>query len=654
MRVRELDAGTPLLRSPKAAPARARTRAPGWRRGQAATTLFCRWCGVDEALMGALALAWAACAAFAVWTAVLLAREPAEHAFLASAARVAAVFTAASVPLSLFDMAQHVAHYASRSQRYYLRVLLLPPIYTIESYVALVYPSVHFYMETLRETYECIALLAVFRLACETLGTRADIAAILAEGATAYAARVAGEKDAIVREFRERDDVREHAAAAGWLPCLRARAAAPPVGTSTAVALGDDESGSGGGGGGGGGGSGGTGGSGDTVGDPGGSVHGGGAAHNKPMTRTERFIFSLVDGSAFSCARGAHGPPPDVFGADGHRRVPLIVPFCAFGSWRADASFLARCEWGVAQYVVVRVACSVTTLALEDSALAGDGAWDWSHASLWISLLINFSQLWALWCLVFFAATLWPALWALAPLNKFLLVKIVVFGFWWQSICLAFFGAQGWLDALEVGPATARADFDTAVALQDVLITAEIFVISLLHHVNFGLADFERPELRATLEFNERRAAAGGAAAARARRASSLGGSPRATASSSPASASAAPPAPAPGAGGGGGSEAAAAGGAAAGGAAAAAAALDAEAARPAADDALPSPLLSGKHAVTDMLMLDVIGESASVLATAGSEVAAASGATLRALGGAALGAARSLGMRTPPTSPLK
>jgi hypothetical protein len=48
------------------------------------------------------------------------------RAFLASAARIAAVFTAASVPLSLFDMAQHVAHYASRSQRYYLRVLLLP------------------------------------------------------------------------------------------------------------------------------------------------------------------------------------------------------------------------------------------------------------------------------------------------------------------------------------------------------------------------------------------------------------------------------------------------------------------------------------------------------------------------------------------------
>jgi hypothetical protein len=85
-----------------------------------------------------------------------------------------------SLPLSLYDVAHHVARYQHPIQRLYVRILLLPPIYSIESYVAVIAPPhVQFAMETLRECYECVALLAVFHLACETLGRQRDIVAIL-------------------------------------------------------------------------------------------------------------------------------------------------------------------------------------------------------------------------------------------------------------------------------------------------------------------------------------------------------------------------------------------------------------------------------------------------------------------------------------------
>ena len=80
-------------------------------------------------------------------------------------------------------------------QRLYVRILLLPPIYSVESYVAVTAKDSHlqFTMETLRECYECVALLAVFHLACETLGKQRDVVAILNEGPEVYAARLRAE-----------------------------------------------------------------------------------------------------------------------------------------------------------------------------------------------------------------------------------------------------------------------------------------------------------------------------------------------------------------------------------------------------------------------------------------------------------------------------
>lgn len=427
MRVRELRSNGELTRL--MAPPRDEA---GWCR--------CRRfaCSADKTIAAALIACYSGWLSFAIWTLILLAQNPAERVFLAASSRIAGVLCFAAVPLSIADICQHFFHYSSRTQRLYIRILLLPPIYTIESYVALAQPDSHFILETLRETYECIALLAVYDLARETLGSDADIVRILQEGPSNYADRM-----------RALSDVKGG---------------------------GDGEAGG-----------------------------------REPVSRFERLIFSCVDGSFFSCSRGGHHASNDFCDEKGQRRVRLIFPFCSFEAWPADDTFLRRCSWGVAQYVVVRISTSIITLILENLSMYGDGAWDVKNASLWLTIVINCSQLWALWCLIFFAATLWPALEPLKPLNKFLCVKIVVFVFWWQSICLSSMASFGWFDALETGAITSQNDFAVSVILQDVLITGEIVIITILHHYNFGLSDFTRPELASALLWNQRRRQSSGA-----------------------------------------------------------------------------------------------------------------------------------------------
>jgi len=166
------------------------------------------------------------------------------------------------------------------------------------------------------------------------------------------------------------------------------------------------------------------------------------------------------------------------------------------------ASFFNRCRWGVAQYVLVRISCSVAYVILDSVGKTEEGSWKPSEPSLWFTVAINISQCWALYCLIFFVSVLWPALKPMQPLPKFLLVKIVVFGFWWQQLFLQFLSSFSLFDALG-GPADSpKADYDSATILQDVLITMEALFIALLYHFVYGLTDFLRPEMQEALHKN--------------------------------------------------------------------------------------------------------------------------------------------------------
>ena len=71
---------------------------------------------------------------------------------------IAGIFVALTLPLSIHDLHMHLVHYVSPLQRYYLRILFMVPVYSVESWLALRFPKDKFIFATLRETYEAYTL----------------------------------------------------------------------------------------------------------------------------------------------------------------------------------------------------------------------------------------------------------------------------------------------------------------------------------------------------------------------------------------------------------------------------------------------------------------------------------------------------------------
>ena len=61
----------------------------------------------------------------------------------------------------------------------------------------------------------------------------------------------------------------------------------------------------------------------------------------------------------------------------------------------------------------------------------------------YITFVLNFSQLWALYCLILFYRKTKKELHFINPLAKFLCFKAVVFVTWWQGVTIAFLFSSG-------------------------------------------------------------------------------------------------------------------------------------------------------------------------------------------------------------------
>eukprot|EP00594_Rhizosolenia_setigera_P018748 CAMPEP_0178960586 /NCGR_PEP_ID=MMETSP0789-20121207/13056_1 /TAXON_ID=3005 /ORGANISM="Rhizosolenia setigera, Strain CCMP 1694" /LENGTH=204 /DNA_ID=CAMNT_0020643971 /DNA_START=1125 /DNA_END=1739 /DNA_ORIENTATION=- len=108
-------------------------------------------------------------------------------------------------------------------------------------------------------------------------------------------------------------------------------------------------------------------------------------------------------------------------------------------------------------------------------------------------VLINFSQCYALYCLVMFYHVLendlrHPKNWY--PLGKFICVKGVVFFTWWQGIGLTILQNRGVFDIFMKENNNWTPD-TVAVFLQDYLIVAEMFLFALAHHFFFSYKEYQ-------------------------------------------------------------------------------------------------------------------------------------------------------------------
>ncbi|KXZ44560.1 hypothetical protein GPECTOR_65g178 [Gonium pectorale] len=126
--------------------------------------------------------------------------------------------------------------------------------------------------------------------------------------------------------------------------------------------------------------------------------------------------------------------------------------------------------------------------------------WDMSTRFLWeckkinfnksyvyLAAVTNFSQLWALYCLVQLYSAMHAELAPIRPLSKFLCIKAVVFVTFWQGIGIAllvYFGVirrESW---------TTYDKMDVASGIQDFLICIEMFLAALAHAYAFPPRDY--------------------------------------------------------------------------------------------------------------------------------------------------------------------
>lgn len=163
--------------------------------------------------------------------------------------------------------------------------------------------------------------------------------------------------------------------------------------------------------------------------------------------------------------------------------------------WQMGQDFLLQVKHGVLQYVVIKTFLTLlTTFVLLPSGLYGEGTFSWDYAYAYLTVILNISVLYAMYCLVkLFHAVKSdlrsPVDWH--PLGKFLCVKGVVFFTWWQGVGIYFLKSQGVID--DIGNWSGE---DVANGLIDYLVCVEMTFFSIAHMFTFTYRDYLPEEMK--------------------------------------------------------------------------------------------------------------------------------------------------------------
>ncbi|CAN1234868.1 Protein LAZ1 homolog 1 [Linum perenne] len=116
---------------------------------------------------------------------------------------------------------------------------------------------------------------------------------------------------------------------------------------------------------------------------------------------------------------------------------------CCLRPWNLGRDFYYAVKVGIVQYMIVKMICALIAIILEAFGVYGEGKFNWNYGYPYLAVVLNFSQSWALYCLVQFYSVTKDKLAAIKPLAKFLTFKSIIFLTWWQGIAVAFLFSTG-------------------------------------------------------------------------------------------------------------------------------------------------------------------------------------------------------------------
>lgn len=153
--------------------------------------------------------------------------------------------------------------------------------------------------------------------------------------------------------------------------------------------------------------------------------------------------------------------------------------------WKSP--FFINCKFGVLQYVLLKFLCAVVVLVLEYYAVYKEGDFDYRGGYLYVCIITNLSQCWALYCLIFFYYATKTELSPIRPVGKFLSVKSLVFFTWWQSVFISGLYQMGVISSFSYQDWTPE---EVAKAIQDYIICIEMFLAAVVHTFVFPHAEY--------------------------------------------------------------------------------------------------------------------------------------------------------------------
>ncbi|XP_042065146.1 protein LAZ1 homolog 1-like isoform X2 [Salvia splendens] len=116
---------------------------------------------------------------------------------------------------------------------------------------------------------------------------------------------------------------------------------------------------------------------------------------------------------------------------------------CCLRDWKLGSEFYQGVKIGIVQYMLLKLICALLAMLFQSLGVYGDGKFEWGYAYPYLAVVLNFSQTWALYCLVQFYSVTKNKLAPIKPLAKFLTFKSIVFLTWWQGVAVAFLFSFG-------------------------------------------------------------------------------------------------------------------------------------------------------------------------------------------------------------------
>ncbi|KAK6939993.1 Organic solute transporter subunit alpha/Transmembrane protein 184 [Dillenia turbinata] len=159
---------------------------------------------------------------------------------------------------------------------------------------------------------------------------------------------------------------------------------------------------------------------------------------------------------------------------------------CLLREWYLGPDFYQAVKIGIVQYMILKMICALLAMLFESVGVYGEGKFEWRYAYPYLAVVLNFSQTWALYCLVQFYSVTKKKLEPIQPLAKFLVFKSIVFLTWWQGVAVAFL--------FSIGAFKGSLAQELKTRIQDYIICIEMGIAAVVHLYVFPAQPYKRGE----------------------------------------------------------------------------------------------------------------------------------------------------------------